>query len=128
MLIPCPSQTPQLCKFKVSQLLASCCGNKIFPFNAHQSTTFFSTSVLQAAGTESTLKNHPHPEAKRDMVLDLKHQSVKHHSDRMDRGQANNASTGSSLSNSHRWSDSTLTGSVSGQYSTYSWGLDEAVS
>lgn len=76
-------------------------------------------------GAEVVLKNHPHPE--RDILLD--HQSVQqdqHFQLDPGRGQRND-STGSSLASSHHWSDYTLTGSVSGQCSSNSWGMDEAV-
>lgn len=89
-------------------------------YNAHHT---YSNGVL---GAEALLRNYPHPEAVKNVLLDLHHQAFQQYPHGPSRGQAND-STGSSLSNSHRWSDCTLTGSVSGQCSTYSWGLDEAV-
>lgn len=87
-------------------------------------TTLSSNGILQAAGMESLLQDHPHPDADKDMLIDLHHQSFQKYRGDPGRGQP---STGSSLSNSHHWSDCTLTGSVSGQCSLHSWGMDEAV-
>ncbi len=97
----------------------------------HTKHFFCRNGVLQAARVEGALKNHPHPDTARDMLLDHHHQcqAVEGYPNGLDMGgqQGTNDSITSSLSNSHRWSDYTLTGSVSGQCSTYSWGLDEAV-
>lgn len=87
----------------------------------------YSNGALQAAGTEAVLRDHPHPDTARDMLLDLHQQAVQQYPGQgSGKGQPGDSISGS-LSNSHRWSDYTLTGSVSEQCSAYSWGLDEAV-
>lgn len=76
---------------------------------------------LQAMGTEAALRDHPPPEGRQPSA------KQRQSSRQFQREPHLNAvSTGSSLSNSHHWSDSTLTGSVSGQDSSSSWGMDEA--
>ena len=86
-----------------------------------------SNGLLHGAGAEALFKNHPHPEATRNFQTDADKRSTRVQNHISEGTHVNNDTGSSGLSASHRWSDYTLTGSISGRCSAYSWGQDEAV-
>ena len=73
------------------------------------------------------LEGRPLPEkATEPMVDEYLKTAAQYFASGGDPGSATPVPSGS-VSVSHRWSDSTLTGTLSGRCSSYSWGADEAV-
>ena len=73
------------------------------------------------------LEGRPLPEkATEPMVDEYLKAAAQYFASGGDPGSATPVPSGS-VSVSHRWSDSTLTGTLSGRCSSYSWGADEAV-